>query len=308
MANQPTPQTKVETPNDQLEVAPGTISLEELDKAIQENDPDFQQSVSGLSGESGEKQNLEMVDLDRILAEEQAKSIKARVIRFYKHFTGALTIFLVRTKSFLNFVVKEGIPAFFTRLKALNEQFSDTRRNFYFTFKDKPLGLKLIFLSGIFLSLFLVYFLYLTFKGEVIPEKSSIFVNTIEEGSDLVFTFSAKEQFEPFYDSTRVNQNVMALRRIIVNIRPSKDSGPNPMASIEFFIEGNSSEVVVEMKDREYQVLDRIQRIIEEMNYNELDSPEGKQKLLERVRKELNSFLTRGKVKRLFFKNAVIKS
>ena len=50
-----------------------------------------------------------------------------------------------------------------------------------------------------------------------------------------------------------------------------------------------------------------MQRLIEELNYSDLDTVEGKQKLVEKIRKELNSFLSRGKVKRIFIKNAVIK-
>jgi flagellar basal body-associated protein FliL len=46
---------------------------------------------------------------------------------------------------------------------------------------------------------------------------------------------------------------------------------------------------------------------LEEISYNELDSAEGKQQLTEKLRQTLNMNLTKGKIRRVFIKELVLK-
>jgi flagellar basal body-associated protein FliL len=84
-------------------------------------------------------------------------------------------------------------------------------------------------------------------------------------------------------------------------------SGETPMAAFEFFVEGLSSEVLVEMKDREGEMRDLFQRQIEEFSFEQLDTTEGKKLLLERLKKAVNNSLSQGRIRRIFIKNVVLK-
>ena len=79
------------------------------------------------------------------------------------------------------------------------------------------------------------------------------------------------------------------------------------MGAFEFFIEGNSPDVMVEIKDREYEVKDLFQRNSEEMNFDQLETVEGKQLLLEKLRRDVNRILTKGRVRKVFFKTVILK-
>lgn len=79
------------------------------------------------------------------------------------------------------------------------------------------------------------------------------------------------------------------------------------MAAFEFYVEGTVSEVLVEIKDREYEVEDLFLRTIEEMTYDQLTTPEGKRVLCDRLRREVNKVLTTGFVRRIFIKTAILK-
>lgn len=148
--------------------------------------------------------------------------------------------------------------------------------------------------------------LYKIATNKLIPHKEELFLPTLEDWADKKEYFEA-DQVEPFYDSTRVSQNIFSTKRIFANIRKSSQSGPNPMAALEFYVEGTDADVVVEIKDREPEVKDLFLRVVEDMNYDQLASAEGKQMLCERLRKEINKILTKGKVRRIFYKTAVIK-
>lgn len=148
--------------------------------------------------------------------------------------------------------------------------------------------------------------LYKIATNKLIPHQEELFLPTLEDWADKKEFFEA-DQVEPFYDSTRVAQNIFSTQRIFANLRKSSQSGPNPMAALEFYVEGTDADVVVEIKDREPEVKDLFLRTVEDMNYDQLSSVEGKQMLCERLRKEINKILTKGKVRRIFYKTAVIK-
>lgn len=92
-----------------------------------------------------------------------------------------------------------------------------------------------------------------------------------------------------------------------VNIKRSQSSGPNPMASLDFYAEGTASDVMVEIKDREAEVRDLLQRTIEEMSFDQISSGEGKQLLCDKMRKEVNRILTKGKIRKFYIKTALVK-
>jgi flagellar basal body-associated protein FliL len=132
-------------------------------------------------------------------------------------------------------------------------------------------------------------------------------IASLEEWSAQTYKYDPETEMDSFYDSPRTIQNIMSLPKMIVNIRPSQGSGPNPMAAMEFFLEGLSPEAIVEVKDRETEIRDLFQRTLEEITYGELDSAEGKQQLTEKLRQALNMNLTKGKIRRVFIKELVLK-
>ena len=79
------------------------------------------------------------------------------------------------------------------------------------------------------------------------------------------------------------------------------------MASVEVLVEGSSSEAMVEIKDREPEFRDQFSRIIEDMTFSELSTPEGKRTLTDLFKKTANTILTTGTVRRVFIKTIIIK-
>lgn len=144
-------------------------------------------------------------------------------------------------------------------------------------------------------------------KHKLLPADNELFMLSLEEWAQAKYQHTATDQMESFYDSARTSQSIIEMKKIIVNLRRSATSGPNPMGAFEFYIEGTVPESAVEVKDREPEMKDLFLRTIEEMNYDQLASGEGKHLLCERLRKELNRVLTKGKVRRIFIKTAIVK-
>ncbi len=313
MADEKPPQTKVDAaePTSGDKAVPTSeeadlISLDELDKLIDQNDPDFRKNISQVTEVKDiSSANIELLDLDKILAEEQSQKLSFRVtiarrLLFLNSMIGFIKSLFLRS-------LKEGLPFLLKQTKSFLGIVQKKLRTKLTEFKYLSVTKKLAIVGISLLVVFLVLFVRRSLTVGVIPHGTPLFVNSMEEWAKNVSTYGKDNSFEQFYDSPRVKQNIVALRRAVVNLKPSAGSGSNPMAFFEFFVEGNSTDVAVELKDREYEIIDVVQRLMEDNSFAELDSVEGKQNLLENIRKELNSLLTRGKIRRVYIKQAIIK-
>ena len=282
-------------------------SLKKLEEAIRESDPDFQKDLNELAEIAAENQNFELVDIDKIIEEEKQRSLKARFkklmvwvnvrsLKLVQYMKWKLTYFI---KEYIPWLVKKiqekinyvvvGLKEQLTKIKNLN--------------KVQKIVLVVLLVGVVTLG---VYF-FKMFKGGIISKEEKPFINSLEELAEKKY-FYDKEDLEDFYSSPRFNQNLVSLRRVVVNIKRSKNSSSNPMGAFEFFLLGNSSEVLVEVSDRESEVVDLFQNEIRDFSYDELDSVEGKTKLTETLKTAINQILVRGRINKIYFKTFVLKN
>lgn len=161
--------------------------------------------------------------------------------------------------------------------------------------------LTLLFLGG------LSYTGYLVLTGRFMPKPREIFIANFEDMGAEVFDYDPNEPQEFFYNNVRSAPNLLLIPKIIVNIRPSANSGPNPMLAVEFFADGIGPDVILEMKEREPMLRDQIQRRLEDFNFDVLDTPQGKQEMTQALLRDLNRSLTQGQLRALRIKTIVLK-
>jgi flagellar basal body-associated protein FliL len=297
-----------ETPNTQTKAQPAEadkalMSIEDLDQVLANEEPDFKSQIEEMSGEGASQDlNIELIDLDQLLAEQEARSFKFRIRRLNRKIRNFLTGLRTTAWHFL----KDELPAL---LKAGVGQtkkglgiMSEGLRQFGF----KPMRFKLMVFGFIGIcGLAAVGITYLAMKG--LPEEENLFIQSLAEISQNSWEYDPKAEQEPLYDSVRAAQNIFEVPRLVVNLRPSINSGRNPMAAGALYVEGNSPDVVLELKDRETEFRDVFMRTIEEFSYDELDTMQGKQKLLERLAREANRLATKGRIRKVFFKTFIMK-
>lgn len=102
-------------------------------------------------------------------------------------------------------------------------------------------------------------------------------------------------------------QYMVQINKVVVNLLPSARSTKNPMMAFDLYIRADSEEATVEIKTREKQFQDHLQRFTESLTYDQIQSEEGKQTWKLKMRKELNAILNNGKVRDIYFKNLIIK-
>ncbi|WP_413575667.1 flagellar basal body-associated protein FliL [Bdellovibrio sp. HCB290] len=298
------------------------LSLDSLDSILEKEDPEFAKSLQSIGPDDPTNPIvIEESDLEYKLADEvkywerqegwRQKLVKVlpfipRVSYFVRLQHMALRLswrkFKEQTIQFIKNLgpnLKEWLGDVIAGIKSWIGETVSTIKGFSILQK---VGLAILFVATGVGGMVL----YKIATNKLIPAHEELFLPTLEEWADKKEIYQT-DQVEPFYDSTRVAQNIFSTQRIFANIRKSSQSGPSPMAALEFFVEGTDADVVVEIKDREPEVKDLFLRTVEEFTYDQLASAEGKQMLCERLRKEINKILTKGKVRRIFFKTAIIK-
>lgn len=315
MAN-PTDQSPTK---DQAEDQEGDLSLEQLDSMILSEAPDFADELKEVKSlPSDGSIDLDVVDLGQTFPEKEnpwqhpigLRKFLVMILPFLPKlwelqysFISSLHLRRARLRAFL----LELGPRTVQGLKSGGKASVEISKEKIQSFKGLTWPLKIVAVSLILLGLFTAVFVYRSVTRGVLPGDEEFLIASLEEWAVQTYKYDPETEMDSFYDSPRTIQNIMALPKMIVNLRPSRGSGPNPMAAMEFFLEGLSPEAIVEVKDRETEIRDLFQRTLEELNYSDLDSAEGKQQLTEKLRQTLNMNLTKGKIRRVFIKELVLK-
>jgi flagellar basal body-associated protein FliL len=291
--------TKVESKSASFEVEPGLMSLEDLDKIIEENDPDALKNIEVMK-ESAElnSQTIELLQIDDIMGDPKRKKIDhfAKIqfkiklfFRWLKSAAQELAVkFWIQTK---------------TQSKVLNDKRQALQKNVGAWNKKQ----KALFAIFLLLSASTLTFAYFAFVKKTIHYEGELFVGSLLPLASEVIQLKSDEPMEDFYNTIRVPKNIFSLRRMVINIQPSESSGPNPMVAYELSLETNSKEALVELKDREGEIIDQIQRSIEQLTFDELSAPEGRDLVEDKVRARVNQILTLGQVRHVYIVAVIFK-
>lgn len=272
----------------------------EIDSVIQQVDPDFEKSIKDISSEEAKADlNIEMIDIDLILKQEEDQSFKARLKKLRRK---CYSLILK-----ISFYIKEKLFQFLSWIwsvaKSAKQGTVETIANVKDLSKFQKIGLLVVLL----LVAGTVFYSFRAITKGWIHEGDPLFIGSLEEWATQKYYYDPQKEIEPFLDSARVTQNIFNLKRIVANIRRSESSGINPMIALELYLEGTSAESIAEVKVRESEVKDKFQRIIEEASYDQLSSVDGKQLLLEKLRREINKLISSGPIKKIYIKAIVLK-
>ena len=145
------------------------------------------------------------------------------------------------------------------------------------------------------------------YKAHFWHQPTQLFLTSYAALGLTVHDYDMLEKVEPYYDNVRLSKNVMSLIKMTANLRTSESSSNNPMISFEIIIQGVSNDPIVEIKDREAEFRDLILRATEDFSYDDLETATGKQQLSDAILAKINANLTDGQIRKVYYKNFVIK-
>jgi flagellar basal body-associated protein FliL len=139
-------------------------------------------------------------------------------------------------------------------------------------------------------------------------QPDSLFLTSYAKWGVEVHSYNPMTESEMFFDNSKILKNIITINKLVANIKPSETSGKNPMLAFEINIDGMTSEVIVEIKDREAEFKDLILRTAEDYTYDSLLSGQGKQALSDHMLNVINTNLTQGQVRKVLYKSFILKN
>ena len=291
--------TEDNKPNSNQTMAPDDEEIldSDIDQALAEEDPEFLASLTEM-GKDKSFTETQAVDLP---AERESlfERIKFRVKL-------SLTVWKTRSKELILWTLTKAPKIIFLAIKKYIgqklEDFSEAQRNFrYLSWK-----MKLAFFAILLMMAGTGFFIYRSLTHGIVPVDEELFIRSLESVASQSQEYDVETETEPFYENLRSSNNILLIPKMVVNLKPSSQSR-NPMGAFEFYLEGMIPEVVVEIKDREIEIRDLMQRVVEGFSFEQLDTTAGKQLMSERLQKEINPRLTTGKIKRVWLKTIILK-
>ncbi len=317
----------------------GTVSLEDLvretavagppveesvgaiDKLLEIEDPSFAAELTELRAQGGPASGDVTVavdsDIDSILAQEKSEKAARgfRKIRLWLVVVPPRKI--TRTVSNLKALkpwliltvlpaVKDGAGSSLTGLKSSAKYaLAKVKVGLNWFSKLSPPS-KLLLVTVIVFAGASVAMVRVALNGSFLPSLQRDFLYSFADVADQSFAIGKDEGWEDLNDPLLHPEHIVLIERLIVNLRAPGD-GTDPMALVDLYIEAGSQEAAVELKDREAATRDMILRTMEQTTFEDLSTDAGKNKLKVFLRKNLNDMLSRGRVRRVFYKSIVLK-
>ena len=294
------------------------VPLEDIDRLLAEEDPDFAKSLEEVrSVEIDKDVFIEAGAIDETMVGEegatnangdaglfkrQLNKFRAGLVSFRLGFRlrasqagkDALLFFKTRPKEYFLFTLAIGLKIY-GELKVPAKAFAQAPRIHQ---------LSVVLLASVLIGGLTV--LSANLKGIWIPHLTEPILASLEDKADYVSTFDPQDGAESFYAAFPQEVHEFLFKKMKVNLRRRPDH-PNPMGAFEIVVEVDSKDTAVELRDREVEFHDMLQRLMEEESVTDLDSESGKKILKGRIKKELNAQLTQGWLKDIHFKTFVLK-
>jgi flagellar basal body-associated protein FliL len=273
-----------------------------------EVDPNLVNSLKDLANDfTNVKDDIESLTLDGDGSVDESipfrEKIRLRYKKVQKYFKNQATSLAYSLKYFLIWLFTDGIKKVLQFFSFLFRLFKKFFEQFSSWSSKKKMGFVLSF-SGLALVGFGFFYVV---KSRLLYKESYKFYGSMGDVASYVFHYDPESQSEAFYSSPRVKTYSFRLKPIVINLKRKENSDRNPMGFFEFVLDGSSGDVLVEVKTRETEIVDIVQRVIEGMRYEELDTQDGKLLLKETLRKELNKILLEGSLRKVQIQSIIIK-
>ena len=293
------------------------IPLEDIDKLLESEDPDFAKSLEEVRNVESDKTTVidasaidESLVGDELADPEKTLSFVAKVKFKLRKKVAHLKI-TFKTKA------RTAGKDFVQFLKVLPKQFAlsavkilvEAGKNAAIPIRafqqaNKTQRIAVLLVTALALGSFWV--LLANFKGIWLPNINEPLLSSFENVADRVETYNPKEGGESFYSAFPQERHELLFPKMKVNLRRTADN-PNPMGAFEVIVLLDSKDTAIEVSDRQIEFFDLMQRTLEEESFNDLESELGKSRLKSHLKRELSQKLTQGWAKDISFKTFILK-
>ena len=290
---------------------------DDFDQLLAVADPEFANQLNDLSELGHEGEAIDETDLDNLVDRVRIESTKTgwrkAIVLLVNRPARRIGLQIERLKEFIHWLKTAGVPAAVVASRAAVVRAKEVAlatvawlKHHISAFLALPRRSKFLIFAALVLSAAAVFVAKITFKGTLFPTLEVPYLNSFADVADQAWSIGPDEVWDDLNDPLLHPEHVVLIERLIANLKNPGD-GSNPMALIDLYVESASQEVAVEIKNRDAEARDLIGRTLGQMTYEDLTTQAGKTKLKVFLRKNLNEVLTTGRVRRVYFRNIIVK-
>ncbi len=290
----------------------------EIDKLLEQEDPNFNASLESIKKDAIEN-TTEIESLDVEVDEASSLENTTEKVSLKKKFFNFIARPFLRIRDWF----KMRIMAFIYRLKLFGRQslhfikydlpdilrylLSQTKAGLAWTkhhlgrFFALKRSQKLALMGSSLAAVAALLLLTKSLTGDWLPVWKNPLIRGLHEQASFVKTVGSDKEYVEFFAMFPEVEFYLQLSRIVVNLKPSSGI-PNPMGAFEFYLGLDANETAIEIKDREKEILDITQRTIEGFTYPEVMSPNTQKRVWARIRDNINEVLNQGRVQKVYVK------
>lgn len=271
-----TPEANQEAPAEDKPAESGGKKSEDLDL-----DDELAEALGDAEGGEGSEGS---VDIDALIAEEAPE--------FAKQMEG------VSAEDFKDFKVD---PANQSDEVGEDEEVPSAFRA-YLDNMPKDLKRRYMFAAGF--SAITVPIAILIYMGYLLPRFELPFAVRMDQITKEYREYPTDGVEVPLFDDFRSKAHTFALPQLTVNLKP--EDGSPTYAKFEFFLNLRDKDLVSDIENEQAEILDLVQRTLEEFTLKELKSPMGKEKIKKVLRFRINDHLQANHVLGLYYRSVLV--
>ena len=159
---------------------------------------------------------------------------------------------------------------------------------------------------GIAAGVILVFFpiIFFLLSGHLIPNFEFPYKVRMDEMTSKIYSYPTDEAMVPLFDDFRSNAFTITLPGTTINLKPDGDQPA--YGKFEFFLNLREKDLAKVIKKNEREIMDLLQRTLEQVTWRELQSPVGKEKVKRVLRSRINSHLEANHVLGVYYRSILL--
>ncbi len=145
----------------------------------------------------------------------------------------------------------------------------------------------------------------LIYNGYLLPQFQFPYIMSMNELTEVVYSYGDDDIEVPLFDDFRGKAFTYALPKTTINLKADADK-PS-FGEFEFFINLREKELVDKIKARESEIIDIVQRTLEQITWGELQTPMGKERVKKVVRQRLNEHFDGNYVLGVYYRSIILQ-
>lgn len=145
---------------------------------------------------------------------------------------------------------------------------------------------------------------FLAYSGNLLPSFKLPYVISMEEYTNKIYSYEVDGIQVPLFDDFQTSSHTIQLPRTVINLRSQDGSTSYGEFQLSLVLRDKALSAAIQAKQSE--ILDLIQRVLEQVSLQDLKSPVGKEKVKKVIRHRINSYLQGNVVLGVYYESVLV--